>query len=734
MKKNIIGSLTINNMDELRAWHADNSYKAFIDRNWSDKVDGFEQGEKINFYELQHKIPFLSDAVHVLESSFQMSTFLEICEYQAVMNQSFGLLHYDERFCLFCDANKEYVLPTCFCEVSFFKDYQKLTLSELKTIGSTNASLCPATLDDVSVESLQAEIEKKKSLVEEQEKQIASMKKEKEEEMERIKQELERKFQEKTELLRKKMEELNAMKESMEQQLQMLEAQIYAIRCYNGEVVSFARIASGKKAPVDIPLIVYQKVRFLDEELGKLMSVYDFEGFDSELKYFEQILQARKDVLDLFLPNEKCISLVKVSRTGEKYRQSEKIANFLESYEKYHGKTLGVLIRDGMNVFIGWLDEDKIALVDDNVFLKAQTTVSVEEDVARESTKEEMLSRFFIFNILQGLCDDGKLFSLPEKVNVLQNSPFVIFFLADGWLCDDRFGTMDDIIENTASELKKGDVVLTTQSITRDDAYDYKSKYRAYNNDRGRGDRNRTYDVHVSDCTVYPINCVDVKRTYNIACLEYPYVIKERRTACGENSWYIHHDTFEAQGAPKLTEVDCVIMNGMDDWTGIKIDSLQDYLTKYVNKEVMTSSRGEEMKAYRREYYSHTEVQTEYEYYISEEKRDSWAENKPRANMRVYEDEILNLTYLNSVFIRYVITNNNLGRWGKGNFAYAIRYLNKALEYLDEREKEESKLLAPYMELYPDWQVDLSRWRHEHGYHSLTPTRAKAFAKENTKK
>ena len=59
-----------------------------------------------------------------------------------------------------------------------------------------------------------------------------------------------------------------------------------------------------------------------------------------------------------------------------------------------------------------------------------------------------------------------------------------------------------------------------------------------------------------------------------------------------------------------------------------------------------------------------------------------------------------------------------------------IPYLNKALEFLEEREKTEAALLRLHMDLYENWQVDVSRWRLEHHYHELTETRAKKFAKE----
>lgn len=65
------------------------------------------------------------------------------------------------------------------------------------------------------------------------------------------------------------------------------------------------------------------------------------------------------------------------------------------------------------------------------------------------------------------------------------------------------------------------------------------------------------------------------------------------------------------------------------------------------------------------------------------------------------------------------------------DYAAALQYLNKALEYLDEREKKEKEMLLKYMDKLPEnWQVDLTLWRKEHGYHALTEARAKKWALE----
>lgn len=112
-----------------------------------------------------------------------------------------------------------------------------------------------------------------------------------------------------------------------------------------------------------------------------------------------------------------------------------------------------------------------------------------------------------------------------------------------------------------------------------------------------------------------------------------------------------------------------------------------------------------------------------------------------RANMEVFKDEFLNLTYLDSVRIRYAITNRKLGGWKIGrrevDYAKAIKYLNVALSYVLEKEEEEKNMLLEYTDVLPEnWQVTLAEWRHESSYHRLTPARAKSFVgllKDKTK-
>lgn len=104
------------------------------------------------------------------------------------------------------------------------------------------------------------------------------------------------------------------------------------------------------------------------------------------------------------------------------------------------------------------------------------------------------------------------------------------------------------------------------------------------------------------------------------------------------------------------------------------------------------------------------------------------------SNSHFLEDEYLNLTYLNSVYLTYAIQNRKIGGWRRAravvDYADSLPYLHTALEYLRKREKEEATMLEKYMTLYDGWQVDLSEWRLKHNYHRLTETRERKFVKE----
>ena len=168
----------------------------------------------------------------------------------------------------------------------------------------------------------------------------------------------------------------------------MLDAQIYAVRCFLGETVQFTQVRKGKDAPAEEPCVLYQKMRFLDEEMGKHLSLYGFEGTGAEMGSFVTALAARDDLMELFAPSEKCVTAVRVPRTGTVKAASDEVDGMLKDYENLHGGQVGVIIKNGENLYIGWTDEEKVKISDGNLFYDASAKTE-ERQISEDEEKEE---------------------------------------------------------------------------------------------------------------------------------------------------------------------------------------------------------------------------------------------------------------------------------------------------------------------------------------------------------
>lgn len=749
----VIGKAWLKDENEITQWITSKEAEKYRTENWSKvSASDWESGEQINFNELSRKMPGVYDALkHGTEGGSWLKKLLEQDEYNKRMEQCFDLIYLDEkeRFVMIRSSEGEWILPARFAKWEVFKNYDDVSVSRLSSISSSGSSLMMAS-GDVSKTDIQNQIQKKEEEIETARQQLANIQEETEKRLAEFRRQLEEEYRRQNEIIAEKKAELEAKVEELNNQIYMLDTQIYAIRCMTGEVVNFTKLTNGQSADINAPLVIYQKLRFLDEELGKLIALYDFDGEDCGC--FEDLLKHRRDMGGLFCPGDKSVSFVKVSRSGTGYCTSDRFENMLESYEKYHGHTIGILVRDGDNLYIGWTDEDRIRISDDNMYYEPKKeTITQETEYAASTTREEKIARFFIISILQGLINEGKLIRLPEEVKVMQPNPYVVFSMADGWLEDNTYGTWVDILKATAGEMKKGDMVLTIQYITRDDAYSSAgTQFQRYNNDRGRGDKNRTHDVSIANSTVYPINLVETDATYTVSYLCYPYDCKNEKVPITDTSWTVNHHFMELAGPPELKEEEITLEAGKfypDFYPYAKDRLTEENVKKWViwkNKYYRNDSISYEPRAFTDEYKCYKKVvhdvkykQSDPHYYISEEKSDcaaTWDSSKKmaRANMEVFKDEFLNLTYLDSVRIRYAITNRKLGGWKIGrravDYAKAIKYLNVALSYVLNREEEEKNMLLEHMEVLPEnWQVTLAEWRHENSYHRLTPARAKSF-------
>lgn len=537
-------------------------------------------------------------------------------------------------------------------------------------------------------------------------------------EIEAMKAKMEVRKEELMAVLRQKMDEMEAQKEKLEDQIYLLDSQIFAIRCYAGETVSFAAIRTGKPAPVTEPVVVHQKLRFLDEELGKLASLYTIQWEDLHL--FEEFLKHSPIALDTFAPNQRCIVLVRLSRTGKELGRDNSehgtYQNLLKAYDYYHGRTIGILIRNGENLYLGWTDDDYVKIDDDFVNNVVDVTVDAPPERAflfesekkhykeQQRTKKkkamsDILSRLFVANILQGIVDHSDLLPLPEGVRFDQESPYIRYSLADTWLDDGRFGNFTEIIERCNASVTAGDILLTVQKLVPEHERSWGSSAwpspdRPWENSRGRGEANRTHDCSVSDCTLYPANLVEFDEPVEYAEFERKH---------GTQGWWAMRDTrasFERRAA---------------------LDP--DYMSEVRNVKY------------------HTEPGRRH-VFVSVEKEKNWRrygmpyERQPRSNFELYDDEYINLTYMNSVWLGWVITQKKLGGWRIGgkevDYAYAIKYLKTAMDFIREREEEEKSLITavdPTVCEDAEWPLKLSEWKLKKGVRVITAYQAKRFVK-----
>ena len=508
---------------------------------------------------------------------------------------------------------------------------------------------------------------------------------------------LEAKKRELEAIVASKKAELEAKLEELEETIFRLDSELYMIRSITGEIVQFAQLRSGKQAARNCPLILMQKIRYLDEEMAKL-SMY---GFDfSDVKLFEDVLKKHPMALELFAPYDRCVTLVRVSRTGLNFSSAQQQANILEAHEKYRGNVIGIILRDGDNLYLGWTDEDRIDFKDDMFFRPgtseaapetAQKTFESDSEYAErmkrmnKAERKKSLGRLFVFSVLQGCINRGMIL-FPAAVNVMQPSEYVVWSYADRSLEDHRFGTFQDVVDKCNSRVGKGDMILTLLNLRASYSHNNYQYGHKWENDRGRGEKNRTHDVHAQDNHLYAINMV-------------------------EELFDVEVKTSESEPRTYYSQ------------TASEMESLKNRLQRhgYTIEVFEPKNRSEK-------------------YYVSLPKAYS---EVARANFEIATSEFWNMTYANTIWLSYLLTSaEKLGnRFRVGgmsvDYSHMIPYINTAMDFLHKRELRESTALAGVginVDLYPEWQVTLSEWKLETGVRSIENERtAKRFARYLTK-
>ena len=700
---------------------------------------------------------------HALDEFFALVTHLETENQRLVCYKKGNIA------CVVGYADNRYLMPTEFFQIEELKDYSALTAGELKALGGSVSETgdLPAELNGISkntIEEKQEECRDKLEALQQEAEDIKSAKsgelRKMQEEIEKMQMELRKKQESLIAELAKKQEEMQLQMDKLKNQMTILDTQIYSIRCYLGEVIDFATVQTGKSAATDEPLVIYQKIRFINEELGKYMGMYNVPITSEEASTFLHILKNRSDIRDLFVPGEKCITVLKASRDGKYKAPHEQFSNLLDDYEAYHGKQIAIMVRNGENIYIGWTDDERVLISTEDVFYVPKTaTYSQEPETEMHSSKADMVSRLYIMSLVQGLKDNSRLIPLPEDVNVLKPNPYVVFSAAEGWLTDDTYGTYETILEKSAKiTLKEGDFILTAMSIGRDDGHT--TRYKSYNNDRGIGERNRTHDSHIPGLKVLPINKVlydaNVEYVYEMYEAEidqnkpsdYPnfhfYKATNRKVGEGTDTHTYYFEEWRERKENGLTTEKNLVNNINSELTSYIFSKESDPFTpgrEHLVKRSITSSVQDKttLSYHVRKCIGIKSIELIPHYFVSTSSR-SWFSDKPyHVNMEIMEHEYHPLAYLCPTWIRYCIKTANIGTirlCGKQmTYADLLRDFNIMLEHLNEVQQQEKIYLekaglGAWMEKTPDWDVIVTEWRIANKKRKLTEAGARRFARE----
>lgn len=409
-----------------------------------------------------------------------------------------------------------FCVPRKLLDITYLTDYSQVPshlLTGKAEIGVLNTQLMD--LEDKSIDSIKKETEElgitEKKLKQERsdidsnkvpelaklQKQMDELRREMDERMGRLKAELV-----------KRENELRMKKKQLENELFLLETQIYAIRCTTGEVYDLVQLRDGREAPENMPLTLFQKVKYMDAELGYLSSVYNVDY--GQHKVFERLLQENPLAFETFCPTEKCIVIMRATEHA-KYNSYSADTGYT-FYNKWHGNKVCIICRDGERLFVLWTDDEHINLSDYAFYQQGKVTHEQVDEPIKVDTKEERASRIFLMCIIQSIIDSGKVFRFPEKVNLLRQSQYINFSFADQYVTDNRFGTLADIQKRCNAAVKKGDKVILLTDLH--DSKHWVNGYRSGGGywedcDRCRGESNRTKDCKLEKDTLYDISLTE---------------------------------------------------------------------------------------------------------------------------------------------------------------------------------------------------------------------------------
>lgn len=300
------------------------------------------------------------------------------------------------------------------------------------------------------------------------------------EEINNLKAEMEAKITAVYELQAKMMAELQEKIKRYEHELLIMRSDLTAFEYRNGLTVNFMNIHKGTNAPIQQPIIIHQKLIYLDEDLPRLKDLYDEHAGSLEVA-----IKHSPALLEHICPTSKGITFLKMRNSAGRFELNNTVMEFVQDTMP---NEIGVLIRNGGNTWLTWLDSKDISLSVDSF-----TSNSSDE----ETSLSLVQSRYYLFNLILGLIERNEILQLDHVPTNIFADTGIIWSNADSQIADSTYVELGKIIPILNKYSKTDDPIYVLNSFT--DRAKYTGRYGGGTTQRGRGDNALTDSTSVEE-------------------------------------------------------------------------------------------------------------------------------------------------------------------------------------------------------------------------------------------
>lgn len=278
----------------------------------------------------------------------------------------------------------------------------------------------------------------------------------------------------------KMMAEIQEKIKRYEHELLIMRSDLTAFEYRNGLTVNFMNIHKGTNAPTQQPIIIHQKLIYLDEDLHRLKDLYDEHAGSLEVA-----IKHSPALLEHICPTSKGITFLKMRNSAGRFDLNNTVMEFVRDTMP---NEVGVLVRNGENTWLTWLDSQDISLSEDSF-----TSKSSDE----ETSLSLVQSRYYLFNLIMGLIERNQILQLDHVPTNMFSDPGIIWSNADSQITDSTYVELAKIIPILNQYSKADDPIYVLNSFT--DSATYTGRYGPGTTERGRGDNALTDNTSVKE-------------------------------------------------------------------------------------------------------------------------------------------------------------------------------------------------------------------------------------------